>query len=196
MKVFFLNGLEFWTSVEKRRQCARRNLQHTKSGAKQGSVALYESFSIFHYHYAVQMEGSNSGFHQPSILAWISQYAKYSCFWIVLSICQVCFFFWVKYAKCAWQNSSTILSETRISLQKKISYFPEKLDSLVFHWVGDYDNSLSTVSYVNNRYTKWRKCQIRKLQFERLFFRKIVGIIFSLHFHDVLCADCHLIAQN
>jgi hypothetical protein len=80
------HGLVFWTSVEKRRQCARRNLQHTKSGVKHATVALYDSFSIFHYHYAVLMEGSNSDFHQPSILAWISQYAKYSCFCFVLSI--------------------------------------------------------------------------------------------------------------
>jgi len=48
-------------------------IQKTKSGVKHVSVALYASFSTF------QMEGSKSDFHQPSTLAWISQYDKCFC---------------------------------------------------------------------------------------------------------------------
>ena len=44
--------------------------QNRKSGAKH--VALYASVTTF------QMEGNNSDFCQPSIFAWISQYARYA----------------------------------------------------------------------------------------------------------------------
>ena len=38
------HGLEFFTSVEKRRQYATRYLEHTKSSMKHANEALYASF--------------------------------------------------------------------------------------------------------------------------------------------------------
>ena len=68
-------------------------IQKTKSGVKHVSVALYASFSTF------QMEGSKSDFHQPSTLAWFLKMPSVS----VLA--------WIsQYAKYALQSSATILS--------------------------------------------------------------------------------------
>jgi len=97
------HGLEFFTSVEKRRQCATMYLEHTKSGMKHANEALYASFphsilAWISFEIDNVLEGilnatngsSNTDFHQPSILSWIAHHAKYSCSCLDFSIYQVC----------------------------------------------------------------------------------------------------------
>ena len=87
----FKHGHNFWTRAMQDSLTGNyekfgyhRNLKHIKSGAKHVSVTLCASFSTFHQ--PVQMECSNSDFHQPSILCFVlfCQYAKYKIFVFLL----------------------------------------------------------------------------------------------------------------
>jgi len=109
----FKHGHNFWTRAMQDSLTGNyekfgyhRNLKHIKSGAKHVSVTLCASFSTFHQ--PVQMECSNSDFHQPSILCFVlfCQYAKYKIFVFLLGFLN---------AKYAWQNIVTILFRARTS---------------------------------------------------------------------------------